>query len=85
MKHVLVLFGGVSSEHEVSLRSATSVLENIDAARWQISKLGITKDGRWLLYTGENARIADGTWIQDEAHLTPAVISPVSLRSQFPK
>ena len=76
MQHVLILFGGVSSEHEVSLRSAASVIRNIDRARWTVSTLGIAKDGRWLLYTGETEKIEDGSWIGDTAHQIPAVLSP---------
>lgn len=76
MKHVLVLFGGVSSEHEVSLRSAAAVIDHIDKDRWTVSTVGITKDGKWYLYTGETAKIADGSWLSDNAHLTAAALSP---------
>lgn len=76
MKHVLVLFGGVSSEHEVSLRSAQAVIDHIDRSRWTVSTVGITKDGKWFLYTGTTAQIADGSWLDDAAHLTPAALSP---------
>lgn len=76
MKHVLVLFGGVSSEHEVSLRSAAAVIDHIDRDRWTVSTLGITKDGRWILYTGGSQKIADGSWLSDMAHQTPAALSP---------
>jgi D-alanine-D-alanine ligase len=43
-----VLFGGRSGEHEVSLRSARSVLDALDPARYEIVPIGITKDGRWI-------------------------------------
>jgi D-alanine-D-alanine ligase len=43
-----VLFGGRSGEHEVSLRSARSILKAIDPKRYVVVELGITKDGRWL-------------------------------------
>lgn len=76
MKHVLVLFGGVSSEHEVSLRSAAAVIDHIDRERWTVSTLGITKDGKWLLYTGSTEKIADGSWLADTAHQTAAALSP---------
>ncbi|MBQ7546945.1 MAG: D-alanine--D-alanine ligase [Clostridia bacterium] len=76
MKHVLILFGGVSSEHEVSLRSAAAVIRNVDRTRWDVSALGITKDGRWLLYTGDTEKIEDGSWLSDTACQTPAVLSP---------
>lgn len=76
MKQVLILFGGVSSEHEVSLRSARSVIDNMDKTKWAIQTVGITKDGRWLLYTGKSENIENGTWISDEENCTPAIISP---------
>ncbi len=43
-----ILFGGRSGEHEISLRSARSILKAIDRTRYQVIELGITKDGRWL-------------------------------------
>ncbi|HVZ18844.1 MAG TPA: D-alanine--D-alanine ligase, partial [Terriglobales bacterium] len=43
-----VLFGGRSGEHEVSLLSAASVLENIDKKKYDVVPIGITKEGRWL-------------------------------------
>ena len=60
MKTLCVIFGGVSNEHEVSLRSAGSVLENIDRERYAVYTLGITKGGRWLLYDGPVALIKSG-------------------------
>jgi len=43
-----VLFGGRSGEHEVSLRSARSVMAALDPDRYEVVPIGITKDGRWL-------------------------------------
>jgi D-alanine-D-alanine ligase len=43
-----VLFGGRSGEHEVSLLSAASVLEQIDKKKYEVVPIGITKEGRWL-------------------------------------
>src|SRR5229473_94283 len=43
-----VIFGGRSGEHEVSLRSARSVIEAIDRSRYEIVPIAITKDGHWL-------------------------------------
>src|SRR5260370_42543683 len=43
-----ILFGGRSGEHEVSLLSATSVLEAINKNKYEVLPIGITKDGRWL-------------------------------------
>lgn len=49
---VLVLFGGQSSEHEVSCLSARSVLRAIDRERYLVTTVGITRDGRWTLVDG---------------------------------
>ena len=43
-----ILFGGRSGEHEISLLSATSVLEAINKNKYEVVPIGITKDGRWL-------------------------------------
>ena len=43
-----VLFGGKSGEHEISLRSARSILEAIDRKKYDVVELGISKAGRWL-------------------------------------
>ena len=48
-----VLFGGRSGEHDVSLMSARSVLSVLDPAKYEITQVGITRDGRW--FSGENA------------------------------
>ncbi|MDX1658158.1 MAG: D-alanine--D-alanine ligase family protein [Nitriliruptorales bacterium] len=50
---VLILYGGQSSEHEVSCLSARSVLAVIDRDRYEVIPVGITKDGRWTLTDGE--------------------------------
>lgn len=43
-----VIFGGRSGEHEVSVRSARSVIDAIDPAKYEVIPLAITKGGRWL-------------------------------------
>ena len=43
--NVCVLFGGMSPEHEVSLRSAESVLNNMDSEKYNILPVGITLEG----------------------------------------
>ena len=74
-KKVLVLFGGVSSEHEVSLSSACSVIKNIPADKYEVIPMGITKDGRFYLYKGSPDMLPDENWLRDEKNLIPAVIS----------
>ena len=43
-----VIFGGRSGEHEVSLRSARSVIEAIDKSKYEVVPIAITKEGNWL-------------------------------------
>lgn len=61
-----VLFGGQSTEHEVSRVSAASVLRNIDQCKYDVYPIGITKDGKWIEYTGAVANIENGEWEKDE-------------------
>ncbi len=72
---LLILFGGLSNEHEVSRVSASSIVRNADKEKYELVTVGITKDGRWLLY--ENAdpeKMASGEWEQDAA--VPAMLVP---------
>ncbi|MEG1632295.1 MAG: D-alanine--D-alanine ligase family protein [Hydrogenoanaerobacterium sp.] len=73
---VAILFGGVSSEYEVSLLSAASVIRNTPPEKYEIIMLGITRDGRWLRYCGPTELIENGKWTDDTKYITPAHISP---------
>ena len=73
---VCVIFGGQSPEHEISRKSVTSVLNNLDKNKYDIDMLGITKEGKWYLYTGDVSKIENGDWEKD--NVTPAIISPDS-------
>ena len=55
---VAVIFGGRSSEHEISCISAGSVLRAIDRAHYDVVPLGITRDGRWVLESDNPDRLA---------------------------
>ena len=48
-KTVVILFGGQSSEHDVSLVSAKNVIGNIDTNKYFVLTVGITKEGKWML------------------------------------
>ncbi len=61
-KRVAVIFGGQSSEHEVSRVSAQSVIENIDKSKYEVVMIGITKEGQWLNYEGPADKIGSGEW-----------------------
>lgn len=71
---VAVLFGGVSSEYEVSLLSASSIIRNIPDC-YEVVCIGITKKGRWLYYPGGVDEIESGKWIEHPDCVT-AVLSP---------
>lgn len=61
-RRILVLFGGCSSEHEVSLASAQAVLAQLDTARFEPVAVGITREGRWLHVPGPWEDLPSGRW-----------------------
>ena len=74
---ICILFGGMSPEHEVSLRSAESVLNNIDKDKYNLFPVGITKNGDWILYTGTDySLLPTGEW-EHWPENRRAAISPV--------
>ncbi len=75
-KKVCVVFGGVSPEHDISERSVTSIINNLNKDKYIIYPLGITKEGEWYLYSGKTENIIDGKWTEDKEHLKRAIISP---------
>lgn len=72
---IAVLFGGASSEHDVSLVSAYSVLTNIPADKYDVICIGITKKGHWMYYPGDYEDIRTGEW-ENNPDCCTAVISP---------
>ena len=76
-RNVCVLFGGMSPEHEVSLRSAEYVLENLDPEKHNVFPVGITKEGDWVLYTGgDYSKLPTEEWMEYPKNRR-AAISPV--------
>jgi len=71
-KTVAVVFGGQSSEHEVSCVSATTIIKNMNTDKYEIKLIGITKDGRWLKVDSVSD-IESGAWREGTVS---AVISP---------
>ena len=75
--NVCVLFGGISPEHDVSLRSAESVLKNMDSKKYRIFPVGITKEGNWILFGGDDySQLPESVWLKNPMNV-PAAISPV--------
>lgn len=74
-KRIAVIFGGNSTEYEVSLQSASAVFENIDTEKYEVMPVGITRDGQWYHYTGTRENIASNTWHKDPEKLRPVAVS----------
>ena len=73
MTKLCVIFGGKSSEHEVSCKSAYNILKNLDKEKYEIIKFGITKTGATWLYRGDDESLLDGSWEHHDCY--PCVIS----------
>lgn len=71
-RQVAVIFGGISSEHEVSCSSVLNVVSGFDEDKYELTLIGITKEGKWLL-TDSVASIEDGTW---KNSAQTAILSP---------
>jgi len=69
--NILVLFGGVSPEHDISVQSAASVISAL--GNHNVIPVHITRSGKWLLYDGKLDNVKAIDW---EKYGTPAVLSP---------
>lgn len=74
-KRIAVIFGGNSTEYEVSLQSATAVFENINTDKYEVVPIGITREGEWYHYTGKVEEIANNTWFKNATELRPVAVS----------
>lgn len=74
MKKIAIIFGGCSSEYEVSLQSAYSVIKNMDKSIYEPILIGIDRQGKWFLYEGKEENIIKDTWKQ-EPQLYPIAVS----------
>ncbi|MBE7067467.1 MAG: D-alanine--D-alanine ligase [Ruminococcaceae bacterium] len=61
-KKIAVVFGGRSTEHEVSRVSAYSIINNLDKDLYEIVQIGVTQQGDWLPYYGPADKLPDGSW-----------------------
>lgn len=71
-KTVAVLFGGQSSEHEVSCVSATTIISNMNHDLYNVILIGITKEGKWVKVSSVED-IKSGEWVKSKVN---AIISP---------
>lgn len=78
-KKVAVIFGGQSSEHEVSCMSAQTIIKHINLEQNDIILIGITKKGEWLLVENID-RIADNSWRETSKEV---VLSPNAAKKEL--
>lgn len=73
MTNVAILFGGTSTEHDISCTSAENVVACL-SGRFDLTLVGITRDGRWLRYSGDPTKLAGDAWAGHDCE--PVVLAP---------
>jgi D-alanine-D-alanine ligase len=78
--NMAVVFGGRNHEHEVSLKTSTTILRNADKEKYNLFPIGITREGRWMYYDGPYENIENDTWEEiakdlEENHRKPGAFS----------
>lgn len=74
--NLCILFGGCSTEYEVSLESAYGVITNIDREKYDIIQVGITRDGEWYNYYGDVEDICTGKWCENKNVMNRVCVDP---------
>ena len=72
-KVIAVVFGGKSSEHEVSKMSAATIMAALDESKYFVMPIYISREGRWFFYDGPKDNIRNLAW---EKFALPAILSP---------
>lgn len=71
MKKILILFGGNSHEHNISCKSAKTILENIDRKKYQVTSVGITKSNEWYIFDDDLELLKNVNWEKGNiSHIT---------------
>lgn len=78
-KNIVVIFGGNSSEHQVSCVSSQTIIKNIDTDLYNIILVGITKEGKWLFVDSVD-ELKNDTWRETGKK---AILSPDSLTKEL--
>jgi D-alanine-D-alanine ligase len=77
---IAVIFGGRSGEHAVSLMSARFVLSQLSPEKYQVTQIGITREGDWYVSSAGQPDVLEAMLADDLTGLKPAVILPVPAR-----
>ncbi|GKX30044.1 D-alanine--D-alanine ligase [Vallitalea longa] len=75
-KKIAILFGGYSSEYNVSLQSANAIIKNLNSELYEKILIGITSNGLWYRFYGNIDEIENDTWHINKNECVPVVISP---------
>ncbi len=75
-KTIGIIFGGCSSEYEVSLQSAYAVITHLDKDKYEKYLIGITREGKWYHYNGDVEKIKSDTWSSELEVCVPVCILP---------
>lgn len=75
MKSVLIIFGGNSTEHEISCKSVMNFTKNVSDSKYNKHYVGIKKNGDWVYYQGDTSLIPTGEWVECTSNI-PCVLSP---------
>lgn len=63
MKKILILFGGNSHEHNISCKSAKTIIENIDNSKFDITSVGIYQDN-WYIFNDKLDYLTNNNWLE---------------------
>jgi len=74
-KSVLIIFGGNSTEHEVSCKSVMNFIKNISDDKYEKHLVGIKKNGDWIYYTSHTSIIPTGKWVEESSN-QPCMLCP---------
>lgn len=77
MKKVLILFGGNSTEHFISCKSAKSIIENINTKLFNYEACAIDFDGKWYKFNGDVSFLENGNWKDGNLFLVDNIINYV--------
>ncbi|HEJ1043525.1 TPA: D-alanine--D-alanine ligase [Proteus mirabilis] len=82
---VAIIFGGKSTEHQVSLQSAKNIINELDRTKFDLCLIGINEQGQWHEYAEDNYLINSDnpSTISLSQPLRPVAIIPGSTRQQF--
>ena len=78
-QNVVVIFGGQSTEHDISKRSVLTFLQYLDETCYEVKVVGITKEGKWLLVEGGMEDILSGSW--EKSSVSATLLPDATLKS----